>query len=137
MVRCHLNNKLYVRKSVEKRVVARNRDVCLALKLTISRKSNHRIPNSNATPTTNETCCVLRLFTTPDGHHICFPRSKRQRRYATSWILQREEAWQTFWRVLGKFQKSTSSGGSLRWSAQSTGAMRKGSATGTVSSTDT
>lgn len=30
MIRCKLDNKLYVRKTVEKRVVSRNRDVSLS-----------------------------------------------------------------------------------------------------------
>jgi hypothetical protein len=96
MVRCHLNNKLYVRKSVEKRVVARNRDVRLAPKLATSLKSDHKISNSNATHTMNGTSCVLRRSTTPNGHPICSARSKHQRRCATSWTLQQEAAWQTF-----------------------------------------
>ena len=70
MVRCHLINKLYVRKSAEKRVVVRNRDVRLASKLATSPKSDHETSNSNATHSMNGTCCALRRSMTPDGHHI-------------------------------------------------------------------
>ena len=70
MVRCHLNNKLYVRKSIEKRVVARNRDVRLAPKLATSPKFDHETSNSNATHNMNGTCCALRRSMTPNGHHI-------------------------------------------------------------------
>lgn len=136
MVSCHLNNAVYIRKSVEKRFALRTRDVRAVI---FSRKrsppySKPMIP-SNAHLNSNAISFFRPSRQTLDGHPTSFVLSKLQPILISSWIMLKAERFGTFWNqvlMMAQFQSRILIGGHLKLSAQFTGVILKDSPIGTL-----